>query len=204
MTVKNKPDTALPETYGGLSDMGRLYEMSPNLMTRSRLAGHERDWRVYCAYAESVVLQKFRSNLREPWSICRLQRLADVLGPWRRHDVTNIDLPSLLKVDEWCECDAQLRERRKTISESEARNIKADVAWLEAQLADCPADTIFGVIAKLMVWRRKNARLLSADAKAGGRHALAFSAYVDLIRLTGLFALAIEADREFDDHFQFR
>jgi hypothetical protein len=204
MTVKNYSDADPPGTFGGFSDMGRLYEMSPNFMARSRLAGHERDWRVYCAYTESIVLQKFKFSRRDPWGICKLARLADVLGPWRRHDVSNIDLPSLLKVDEWCEGEAQLREERKSLSEAESREIKADIAWVEMQLADCPADTIFGVIAKLMVWRRKNARLLATDARAKGRHTLAFSAYADLIRLTGLFALAIEADRELDDHFQFR
>jgi hypothetical protein len=189
---------------GGFSDVGRIYDASPETQGFSRFAGAERDWRIYCAYGESLVLRKFSPHYREPWSISRLPRLADVLGPWRRHDVANIDLPSLLKVDEWCECEAQLRVRRKSLTEAETRELKTDIAWQEMQLADCPADTIFGVIAKLMIWRRKNAESLKRDLASDRLHALAFSAYTDLIRLTGLFALAIEADREFDDHFQFR
>lgn len=190
---------AAPE---GLSDVGRRYDASPETQKFARFAGAERDWQTYCAYGESLVLRKFSSHYREPWSISRLPRLGDVVGPWRRHDVTNIDLPSLLKVDEWCECEAQLRVRRKSLTEAETRELKIDIAWQEMQLADCPADTIFGVIAKLMVWRRKNADLLARDLESDRLHALAFAAYTDLIRLTGLFALAIDADREYDNHLR--
>lgn len=191
--------SAAPE---GLADVGRRYDASPDARQFARFAGAERDWRTYCTYGESLVLQKFSPHCREPWSISRLPRLADVLGPWRRYDVTNIDLPSLLKVDEWCECEAQLRVRRKSLTEAEARDLRTDIAWQEMQLADCPADTIFGVIAKLMVWRRKNADLLERDLASDRLHALAYAAYTDLIKLTGLFALAIDADREYDNGLQ--
>jgi hypothetical protein len=203
MTVKNNSGDGAPGSFAEFSNRGCDYDVTADFTEQERTDGNKRDWRIYCAYAESAILTKYAPSRRRPWSISKLPQLADVLGPWQRRGVSSIDLPSLIKVDEWCECEAQLRERSGTLSEDEARDVKAEIAWLEAQLADCPAETVFGVIAKMMVWRRKNARMLCAQSATGVRHALAFSAYADLIRLTGLFALATEADREMSDKLLF-
>lgn len=155
-----------------------------------------RDQQVNHAYRESILLEALKPHLRDGWSLSREKRLADILGPWRRDDVCEIDLPSLLKVDEWVECQAQLLLRDRELSIQQRREIAANAAWVEAQLADCPAQTIFGIIAKLMVWRRRHARQLAYDKGFQRRHALAYAAYADLIRLTGLYSLTLKEDRD--------
>jgi hypothetical protein len=163
--------------------------------SRDEACGRVRDQQVDQAYRESILLEALKPHLRDRWSACRVKRLADILGPWRRHDVTIIDLPSLVKVDEWLECKTQL-VRRPALSDQQRRDLELSVAWVEAQFADCPAGTIFGVIAKLMIWRRRHARTLAHDKSFQRRHALAFAAYADLIRLTGLYSLTINDDRD--------
>jgi hypothetical protein len=158
--------------------------------------GQSRDQQIYHAYHESILLAAFKPQVRDGWSVCREKRLADILGPWRRYDVLDIDIPSLVKVDEWVECQAQLLQRGRELSDRQKSEIERTVAWVEAQLADCPATTIFGVIAKLMVWRRRHARALAHDRDFQRRHALAFAAYGDLIRLTGLYSLTVKEDRD--------
>ena len=179
------------------SDMGTFYVDHPEAQRRSSIAGYQRDLLAFHAYSESRILRKFHPHLRGHWSACRVKTLAEVIGPWRRYDVFNIDLPSLLKVDEWLECEAQLSARAGKRTDTEKAAIKADAEWIEDSLSDGPASTIFGVIAKLMIWRRKNATYLARNPAFARRHRLAYAAYADLIRLTGLLALAIKDDEEF-------
>lgn len=198
MTVKHKRAAKAPPSEDAFSEKGRSFDEAQAQSRHMRVGGVLRDYMTNVAYHESRILAKFKRHGRDPWSIDKMSRLADVIGPWRRDDVAEIDLASLLKVDEWCECQAQLGSSGDTLTERTIAAIKADAAWLEMQLADCPAQTIFGVIAKLMVWRRKNARLLASDQYFGKRHALAYAAYADLFRLTGLIALTTAEDRQHD------
>lgn len=151
---------------------------------------------IAAAYRRSKTLQQAQPALRQRWSILQEERLATVFGTYvRGEDVFKIDLAAIVNVDEWLERHAALALAQTGQYNADIEEHRNQIAWIEAQMADYPAQSIFGVICKLMIWRRKNIDLPASDRAEGETHRLACSAYGDLLRLTGFLSIACEEDR---------
>ena len=151
---------------------------------------------IAAAYRRSKTVRHAQPPLRQRWSILREERLATVFGTYvRGEDIFRIDLAAIVNVDEWLERHAALalaQARQNNVDIEEHQN---QIDWIESQMAGYPAQSIFGVICKLMIWRRKNLGLSASGCAEGEPHRLACSAYVDLLRLTGFLSIACEEDR---------
>ncbi|MCP5432661.1 MAG: hypothetical protein H6923_05250 [Alphaproteobacteria bacterium] len=151
---------------------------------------------IAAAYRRSKTLRQAQPALRQRWSILREERLATVFGTYvRGEDVFKIDLAAIVNVDEWLERHAALALAQAGKKIVEVQEHRDQIDWIESQMADYPAQSIFGVICKLMIWRRKNIDLPASDRAEGETHRLACSAYGDLLRLTGFLSIACDEDR---------
>lgn len=151
---------------------------------------------IAAAYRRSRTLRQAQPALRQRWSILGEERLATVFGTYMRgEDVFRIDLAAIVNVDEWLERHAALALAEAESDTAQIEEHLKQIAWIESQMAAYPAHSIFGIICKLMIWRRKNKGLLGSSCAEGETHRLARSAYADLIRLTGFLSIACEDDR---------
>lgn len=151
---------------------------------------------IAAAYRRSRTLRQAQPALRHRWSILGEERLATVFGTYiRGEDVFRIDLAAIVNVDEWLERHSALALAETEKDTAQIEEHQKQIAWIESQMAAYPAHSIFGVICKLMIWRRKNKGLLGSSCAEADMHRLAHSAYADLIRLTGFISIACEDDR---------
>lgn len=166
-----------------------------------RAAGSGRDKTkekaINAAYRRSPTLRRTQISLRPRWSILKEERLATVFGSYVcGDDVFKIDLPAIVNVDEWLERAAA---RALAMAENDTAQIETheqQIAWIESQMAGYPTYSIFGIICKLMIWRRRNKDLLASNSDGADPHRLALAAYADLIRLTGFHSVACCEDYE--------
>lgn len=182
--------------------MGGLSEAPPGAASSfHRPAAARRDKvkekAIDAAYRRSKTLARTSTPLRIRWSILGEAKLATVFGSYvRGDDVFKIDLSAIVNVDEWLERDAALALAELAKDTAEIEDHRQQIAWIESQMADYPAHSIFGVICKLMIWRRKNRDLLASTGAGAEMHRLAYAAYADLIRMTGFLSVACAEDRE--------
>lgn len=152
---------------------------------------------INAAYRRSRTLARSSPPLRMRWSVLGEEKLATVFGSYLRgDDVFKIDLSAIVNVDEWLERDAALAIAEEAKDDVEVEEHRQQIDWIESQMADYPAHSIFGVICKLMIWRRKNKDLLCSTGAEAEMHRLAYAAYADLIRLTGFLSVACTEDRD--------
>lgn len=201
---RSKPHEETPEypaadeedsnSVAGLFESAARVAGDPKFGRRAAKDGDQEN-AINAVYGKSSTLAKFDEQLRPRWSIVKEERLAEIFGTYvGGEEIFKIDLPSILNVDEWCECEAQLQKSLADKELSRAREIRAEMDWIEDGMSAYPAHSIFGIICKLMVWRRKNGDLLKSGGEEARRHRLAHAAYADLIRLTGFLSVACKED----------
>lgn len=195
-SLRREPPEDVGGDFGGMAE-AQAYFTGP--CPRQIRGGRDKvkDKTINTAYRKSKILKRLDRSTRRRWSIVKEEKLAAVFGTYvRGEDVFNIDLAAIVNVDEWLECEAELNEAIRQNDQVQIEQLESEIAWIESQMYSYPAHSIFGIICKLMVWRRKNKDLLAAPMEEGDAHRLAHAAYADLIRLTGFFSVATVEDRE--------